>query len=271
MTERLHQHGPSVRSSVGNNAVDRRMPPYRLRRSAHDYPEPVSSPYVAPLRKRRVSISSRILMGVCAAAAVAILFALFSSDAMRNFMNATASTADVVQPPDVKQAGASPPPGSERKDSAQGSAPANATSDAQNVATASLTPTREEMKNAYQRALQDRAPLVAATGQVAPPVDAISPRLNPNEIAASLKRGDALIASGDLAAARLVLRRAADDGDAQAAIALAGTYDPTVLEKLGVRGTVPDVVTARDWYEKAKKFGATEAGQRLEVLASKHR
>lgn len=80
-----------------------------------------------------------------------------------------------------------------------------------------------------------------------------------------------MIASGDLVAARLVLRRAADDGDAQAAIALAGTYDPTVLEKLGVRGTVPDVVTARDWYEKARKFGATEAGQRLEVLASRHR
>jgi TPR repeat protein len=89
------------------------------------------------------------------------------------------------------------------------------------------------------------------------------------EIASSLSRGDALIASGDLAAARLVLRRAADAGDARAAMTLAETYDPAVLEKLGVHGVVPDLAKARGWYEKAKQFGATEATQRLELLASK--
>jgi len=93
--------------------------------------------------------------------------------------------------------------------------------------------------------------------------------LDPNEIAASLRRGDDLIASGDLAAARLVLRRAANAGDAQAAMTLAGTYDPVILEKLGVHGFVPDVAMARVWYEKAKKFGSAEAPQRLELLASK--
>jgi hypothetical protein len=93
--------------------------------------------------------------------------------------------------------------------------------------------------------------------------------LDPNEIASSLRRGDALIASGDLAAARLVLRRAADAGDARAAMTLAETYDPAILEKLGVHGVVPDLAMARGWYEKAKKLGATEATQRLELLASK--
>ena len=78
-----------------------------------------------------------------------------------------------------------------------------------------------------------------------------------------------MIASGDLAAARLVLRRAAEAGDAHAAMVLAGTYDPTVLDKLGVHGVVPDLAMARGWYEKAKKLGATEATQRLELLASK--
>ena len=93
--------------------------------------------------------------------------------------------------------------------------------------------------------------------------------LDPNEIASSLRRGDALIASGDLAAARLVLRRAADAGDARAAMTLAETYDPAILEKLGVHGVVPDLAMARGWYEKAKKLGAGEATQRLELLASK--
>ena len=100
------------------------------------------------------------------------------------------------------------------------------------------------------------------------PGDAIH-HLDPNEIASSLRRADDLIASGDLAAARLVLRRAADAGDARAAMTLAGTYDPAILEKLGVHGFVPDVAMARGWYEKAKKFGSAEAPQRLELLASK--
>jgi TPR repeat protein len=107
-----------------------------------------------------------------------------------------------------------------------------------------------------------------AAAQLMPPEDAID-HLDPNEIASLLRRGDALIANGDLAAARLVLRRAADAGDAHAAVALAGTYDPVILEKLGVFGVVPDVAIARDWYEKAKKLGSADAPQRLEVLASK--
>ena len=68
------------------------------------------------------------------------------------------------------------------------------------------------------------------------PGDAIH-QLDPDEIVSSLRRGDALIASGDLAAARLVLRRAAEAGDARAAMTLAETYDPAILEKLGVHET----------------------------------
>jgi hypothetical protein len=107
-----------------------------------------------------------------------------------------------------------------------------------------------------------------AVAELMTPAAAIH-HLDPNEIAALLKRGDDLIASGDFAAARLVLRRAAEAGDAHAAMTLAETYDPVILEKLGVHGFVPDVAMARGWYEKAKKFGSAEAPQRLEVLASK--
>jgi hypothetical protein len=107
-----------------------------------------------------------------------------------------------------------------------------------------------------------------AVAELITPPDAIH-TLDPSEIASLLKRGDDLIASGDLAAARLVLRRAAEAGDAHAAMTLGGTYDPVVLQKLGVHGFVADVAMARSWYEKAKKFGAPEAPQRLEMLASK--
>ena len=84
-------------------------------------------------------------------------------------------------------------------------------------------------------------------------------------------RGEDFIATGDLASARLVLQRAAEGGDPRAALTLAGTYDPIVLEKLGIQGFASDIATARTWYERAKEFGSAEAMRRLEMLASRAR
>jgi hypothetical protein len=101
------------------------------------------------------------------------------------------------------------------------------------------------------------------------PADATVHSLAPDQIAALLKRGEDLIASGDPAAARLVLQRAARAGDARAAMTIAATYDPLTIEKLGVHGLSPDIVLARQWYETAKRLGAPEASKRLETLASR--
>jgi TPR repeat protein len=117
---------------------------------------------------------------------------------------------------------------------------------------------------------QGRVPTNDSVAEPTMSADAIH-HLEPDVIAALLRRADALIASGDVAAARLVLRRAANAGDAAAAMMLAGTYDPANLAKLGVHGIVPDVAMAQSWYEKAKQFGSAEAPQRLEMLASKRR
>jgi hypothetical protein len=94
---------------------------------------------------------------------------------------------------------------------------------------------------------------------------------DPEELASMVKRGEELLSTGDIASARLLLRRAAEARDARAAFALAGTYDPIVLKRLGVYGSSPDVATARDWYEKARQYGSREAPQRLELLASQYR
>jgi hypothetical protein len=94
-------------------------------------------------------------------------------------------------------------------------------------------------------------------------------KLTSEEFATLLKRGNDLIASGDLAAARLVLRRVAEAGDAGGALALARTYDPITLEKLQVHGLSPDLAMARHWYEKAKDLGSQDALRRLEILASR--
>jgi hypothetical protein len=96
-------------------------------------------------------------------------------------------------------------------------------------------------------------------------------QLEREEIADLMRRGEAFVATGDLASARLVLQRAAEGGDARAALTLAGTYDPIVLEKLGIQGFASDIAAARTWYERAKEFGSAEAPRRLEMLASRAR
>jgi TPR repeat protein len=82
-------------------------------------------------------------------------------------------------------------------------------------------------------------------------------------------RARTYLAAGDVAAARLVLRRAAERDDPQAALALGGTYDPTVLKRLGIISFHADPSQARDWYRKAAALGSADASLRLEQLADR--
>jgi len=111
----------------------------------------------------------------------------------------------------------------------------------------------------------------ASPPPVAEPAAAPAPEFNPEELATLLKRGQQLASSGDIAAARLTLRPAAEAHNAQAALALGATYDPVVLRSLGIFGVTPDVAQARGWYEKAKAYGSAEAPRRLEMLAKSTR
>jgi hypothetical protein len=95
------------------------------------------------------------------------------------------------------------------------------------------------------------------------------PLLNGEELSVLLKRGKDLFATGDLAAARLVLRRAAEANNAEAALALGATYDPLVLRQLKVYGFTPDAAMARSWYEKASELGSLAAPRRLEMLTER--
>ena len=99
--------------------------------------------------------------------------------------------------------------------------------------------------------------------------DLITRQLNRDEVTSLLRRGEDFLKAGDLVSARLVFRRATEAGDARAALALAGTFDPGVLEKLGFAGFWADVAMARMWYQRAAQFGSAEAPQRLQQLATK--
>ena len=84
------------------------------------------------------------------------------------------------------------------------------------------------------------------------------------EIASLLVRGKTYFEAGDVAAARLLFRRAAEAGDSSAAVAMGSTYDPAVLAAHFVHGIEADAEKARNWYEKAR---SPEGPRRIEMLA----
>jgi hypothetical protein len=164
--------------------------------------------------------------------------------------------------------------------------------------TAKSAPTRDEIASAFKTARQDQpevrlppaavAPAAAPPPAAAPaPVAALPPatafpppaadlpaaaappatrRLAADELASLLKRAKGLIAIGDFAPARLLLKRAADSQEASAALLLAQTYDPTVLGKQDMRSITPDPAKAREWYQKAAQYGSLDAQQRLSQM-----
>lgn len=122
----------------------------------------------------------------------------------------------------------------------------------------------------------DRKLLRLEWAAAAPPAQTASfafRHLDREEVSVLLKRGEDFIASGDLASARLVLQRAAEAGDPGAALRLAGTYDPIVLEQQTAPGSAvnANIAMARMWYERAKELGSADALRRLDLLVSRNR
>jgi hypothetical protein len=111
-------------------------------------------------------------------------------------------------------------------------------------------------------------PLPSPPAAAAPnsPADTAAPQIDAAELTAMVKRGKDLLASGDIVSARLVLRRAADAGNADAALALGATFDPSVIRRLGAVGMKPDVGQARQWYQRAAGLGSTSAMGQLAQL-----
>jgi len=108
---------------------------------------------------------------------------------------------------------------------------------------------------------------VAANKQASNPIR----QIDPAEVALLLKRSEELIASGDLAAARLLLERVAETHNARAAFELGATYDPLVIRQRGIISATPDTALAQTWYQRAREWGSEDAAKQLEALASTRR
>jgi hypothetical protein len=131
--------------------------------------------------------------------------------------------------------------------------------------------------------------LSAATAPVAPPpVSAVSvdgatlhapipPKPPPSaapvasapqlDLGLLLSRGNAMLALGDISAARLLYERATALGSAGAATRLGNTYDADFLASIQAKGIVADQAAAIAWYRKAAALGDTEAVHQLKRFA----
>jgi hypothetical protein len=131
------------------------------------------------LRKNKSSVSLKILMGVLAASAVAMLFALFTSDAMRDAIDSAKASFATVLPVPSAAAQSDQTQLTARdiqlKDPTRlGAAAGRAPQPQTQIAMAS--PSREEISNAYQSAM--RAPAAPPAGGPQP-VTALPPAAPP--------------------------------------------------------------------------------------------
>ena len=170
------------------------------------------------------------------------------------------SSSLAPEPPDRQKAAVSsdPPIASDRELQKSATAPSSRSFEQSHA--------DQKVSTALPRIAQKQVDREEATAGERTPIFA-QRQVDQEEIAVLLKRGKELLANGDVSAARIILKRAADANDAEAALALASTYDPFVLRELKVFGFPADAETARAWYEKAKDLGSAVAPRRLEILA----
>jgi hypothetical protein len=108
--------------------------------------------------------------------------------------------------------------------------------------------------------------VLATVGEAAvPPPAAVEP-IDPGEVDFLMQQGRQALSGGDISAARVAFRRLADAGIADAALALAETYDPVYLGEHDVIGLSGDRATAKEFYERARELGSTEADRMLARL-----
>ncbi|MEH2564821.1 hypothetical protein [Bradyrhizobium sp. AZCC 2289] len=251
----LHSSDPPV-AALEEDINDPGFAHYRYRRShaaeiSSDGPAPLflsgdADDNAPQIRKRRAISPSRILTVISAASAAAMVLALFSVDATRavivsaaaSFAGASLAQLSAPPPEPVQTVALAPPAGTD-------------------------LPSRDEIAAAYQAAIKSLVAVAETPATPAVPAPPPARHLDPDDLAALLKRAKGLLANGDIASARLLLERAADAREADAALLLARTYDPAVLGTGDARSVTPDPARARNWYQKAAEFGSSDAQARV--------
>ena len=250
------QHAPYTSGPSTDSSSDDSIPLFLS--DLQGQPDPRDAPLAA---SQRTSILKRVVAGGLVVSAFAILVAVFNSDVTRVLIDkARATMGGATTDQSATQAALNPPAVRQILLEVLARVSDPVTPASVNASAPRLgTPSREAIVSAYHTALQSQAPAARPGNEAAAP----SKTLDAETLAALMTRAKSLLALGDIAAARLLLERAANAQDATAAFLLAQTYDPAVLGVRDTRSITPDPVMARDWYRKAASFGSAAAQQRL--------
>lgn len=106
----------------------------------------------------------------------------------------------------------------------------------------------------------------SATSPAEQEIESASPEETTINTTGLKSNGDMLLMLGDIASARLFYEAAVNAGDIPSLVAVGSTYDPVVLNRLGLRGFHADPVKAAEWYLKAREANAAEADEHLNGL-----
>jgi type II secretory pathway predicted ATPase ExeA len=108
----------------------------------------------------------------------------------------------------------------------------------------------------------DPEPAKPRLAQVPPPL------ADAAELQLLMKRGDDMLRLGDPASARLFYERAASRGLPSAYTAVGRTFDPTVLQRLSIRGGGANGDLALTWYRRGVEAGDADAAKAVSDLTA---
>lgn len=112
------------------------------------------------------------------------------------------------------------------------------------------------------RATQPASAVASVPAPAAKPIR--RPSLTADELAMLLARGDSLLGTGDVSAARLFYERGAIAGDGTAALRLGETFDPKFLARAHLGIIVGDEGRSTYWYRVARDLGNNDVAVLLD-------
>jgi hypothetical protein len=239
-------------TSGGDPAVVNRL----ARRMLQTKPE-VPTPRVTP---RRHAISLRLPAGIiiCLGAAWLVAWGAFERKDLGAYVGLIRDHIMPRSEPAKAPAGAAPSPVA-----TMDSPSVNLVVPPSNAASAHAAPSPGAAMDSPSAGVVVAPPNAASANETMPEPPrrsgADEKRLAAAEIAALVARGDAFLAAGDIASARLFFERAADSGDGRAALRMAMTYDAAFLDRAGLRGLGNDPERVAFWFRRARELGEGNA------------
>jgi len=154
-------------------------------------------------------------------------------------------------PAEIVPVSVTPPPSEATPDAAQPTPPPSEAA----PEVGQPTPSPSEATPDVARPISAPSEAAPEVAQPTPPPSEATPDVAqptlPQEPKDVLAEGQAALAKGDIAEARRLFRQLADEGVAEAALALGSTYDPVNAKRAGMTGVKVDRAQAKQWYRRA--------------------